>query len=77
MENFKLENTFAESVIHGIDIARKSVPELNMPIFIALLIEKLSMDLCGNTDLEFIKALQQAILADCQELQESLKSTLN
>jgi hypothetical protein len=77
MENFKLENDFAESVIHGIDRARKSVPELNMPIFIALLIEKLSMDLCGNTDLEFIKSLQQAILADCQELQESLKSTIN
>jgi hypothetical protein len=77
MENFKLEDDFAESVIHGIDKARKSVPELNMPIFIAILIEKLTLDLCGNTDLEFIKALQQVILTDCQELQESLKSTLN
>jgi hypothetical protein len=77
MENFKLENAFAEIIIHEMDIARKSIPELNMPIFIALLIEKLTLNLCGNTDLKFIKSLQQAILADCQELQESLKSTLN
>jgi|WetSurMetagenome_2_1015567.scaffolds.fasta_scaffold1049394_1 hypothetical protein len=77
MENFKLEDTFAISVIQGINELIKTIPELNMPIFVALLINKLTLDLCGNTDLKFIQLLQQAILADCQELQKSLKSTIN
>jgi hypothetical protein len=77
MENFKLEDSFAMSVIHGIDEVRETIPELNMPVFIALLINKLTVALCVNTDLKFITTLQQETLADCQEMQESFKSTIN